>query len=297
MMNLSDHAIPAVSKAIMVTGSARSGTTIMGKIIHSLEGVEYAFEPPMMFSLFALSLQIPEESWRLLYETYLYEEFMLNTLAGRAINCNRADDSSIYNVKSAGDINARLGRSLSKADAEELTRYHSVAFKLPDVVPFIPRLIERYPATRVVIMLRGAVETLNSLLKKRWFSYENNRSALIWPFRKHQNVYVPFWVQEEDDELWVGLSELNRAAYYYIRVNEDVDKIKGRIEVKYAQLVAEPRKVVDDLAGLLGLSFGAMTEAIIAQICPTNPARDEDIIERIAPEFREKIKYYSARSN
>jgi len=297
LLNLSDNAFPAVSKAIMVTGSARSGTTIMGKIVHSLKGVEYVFEPPMMFSLFALSQTMPEESWRLLYETYLYEELMLGTLAGRAINCNKLDDSSIYNVKSIMDIESRLGRSLSKADAEVLARDHCIAFKLPDVVPFIPKLIERYPNTRVVVMLRGAAETLDSLVKKCWFSNENSRTALIWPFRKYKKVHVPFWVRDGDDDLWVGLSELDRAAYYYIRINEDVERIKGRIEIKYAHLLSEPHSVVEDLASSLGLSFGEMTEEVIGQIIRTSSDRDERIIERITPEFREKVEYFSSLSD
>lgn len=296
MMNISEQAIPAVSKAIMVTGSARSGTTIMGKIIHSLEGVEYAFEPPMMFSLFALSLKIPEASWRLLYETYLYEEFMLRSLAGRAINCNRADDSSIYNVKSSGEIEKKLLRSLSKSKAEERAKSHVIAYKMPDVVPYIPELIRRYPTTRVVVMLRGAVETLNSLLKKRWFCSQNQTSALIWPFRKCDNVHVPFWVRDGDDELWAGLSELDRAAYYYVRVNENVNDIKGCIKVQYRKLIQEPRGTVSELAEQLDLNYGDKTDQILAQIKPTHPERDHNIMHSIDNRFKEQVAYYSALS-
>lgn len=296
MLQISEQASSAVSKAILITGSARSGTTIMGKIIHSMEGVEYLYEPPMMFTLFALINQIPERDWRLLYETYLYEEFFLNAIAGRAINCNKADDSSIYKVKLKEEIEKRLEKSLSKLEAEEYARHHVIAFKIPDVVPFVPILKRYYPSTRVIVMMRNAVETLNSLLKKRWFSPENETSNLIWPFRLYKGVHVPFWVREGDEELWFGLSELDRAAYYYIRVNETVEEIEGRIEVKYSHLLAKPKKVVSDIADMLGLRFGAMTEEIINQIRPTTPDRDYKILDRVRQDFREKVEYYSELS-
>ena len=296
MLKLSKQASQICSNAVMVTGSARSGTTIMGKLIHSFRQVEYAYEPPMLFTLFSLIEKLNREEWCLLYETYLYEEFMLGALAGRAINCNKSDDSSIYRVKNPQEIEDRLQNSLGKSDAEEQARLHRLAFKLPDVVPFISMLVERYPAMKVVVMLREAIDTLNSLMKKKWFSHENNNNALIWPFREYQGVHVPFWVKEEDDSIWAELNELDRAAYYYVRVNENVDEIKGRIEVKYSKLLENPYEVAENLAALLGVSFGKMTEEIIAEIKPTSAIKDEKILESITPEYKEKVKYYSERS-
>jgi len=294
--HLSKCARVAASKAILVTGSARSGTTIMGKVVHSLYGVEYAYEPPMLFALLPMISSMPEDDWRLLYETYLYEEFLLNVLAGRAINCNRVDDSSIYRVKSPAEIEDRLKKSLPKAQAEKRATNHIVAYKLPDVVPFLPALQDHYPSMRIVVMLRDAMETLNSLLKKGWFSRENETSALIWPFRRYEGIHVPFWVREGEDALWAELPEIDRAAYYYIRVNEDVPKINNRIEVRYARLLAAPREVVGEVADFLGLQFGAMTDAIIETIRPTQPDRDKHILARIAPEFREVVERYSEYS-
>ena len=40
-----------LDKMVIIGGSARSGTTIIGKLIHSLKNIEYQFEPPMLVSL------------------------------------------------------------------------------------------------------------------------------------------------------------------------------------------------------------------------------------------------------
>lgn len=296
MLKISEQAYSFSSNAVLVTGSARSGTTIVGKIIHTFRGVEYAYEPPMLFSLFALIERMNEQDWRLLYETYLYEEFMLNALAGRSINCNQSDDSSIYNVKPLEEIEARLQRSLPKAEAEILAKCHTVAYKIPDIIPYVSKLTDYYPGTRVVVTMREAVGTINSLMQKKWFNEANANSNLIWPFRIHEGTQIPFWVREEDDDLWLGLSELDRSAYYYIRVNENVNKIAGRITVSYTQLVRDPGKTVGELAERLGLKFGAITERILQEVKLTRPVRDDQIISGIHPSLREQVMHYSGLS-
>ena len=66
--------------------------------------------------------QLESNQWKFLYETYLYEEFLIPALAGRNINCNRQDDSSIYRVKTQTEIETRLNQSHSKSQAEENSR-------------------------------------------------------------------------------------------------------------------------------------------------------------------------------
>ena len=188
---ISEKAEETVGNAILVSGSARSGTTIIGKLLHSFEHVEYAFEPPMLFSMMPLITKIPEAQWKLLYETYLYEEFFINALCGRSINCNCCDDSSIYSVKGAEQIKRRLNRSIGKVKAELLGADYTLAFKMPDIVPFVPLLLQYYPHTRVVIMIREAVGTLNSLIAKKWFAVENISANMIWPFRLKQGEKIP----------------------------------------------------------------------------------------------------------
>jgi len=50
-LQISNIASDKVNSSILISGVARSGTTIVGKLISSFDGVEYSFEPPMMFTL------------------------------------------------------------------------------------------------------------------------------------------------------------------------------------------------------------------------------------------------------
>ncbi len=119
MLELDPATKAVIESAVVITGGGRSGTTILGKLIHTFRNVEYAFEPPMLVALFALLDQLPEPTWKFLYEAYLAEEFLSNALAGRTINTNRVDDSSIHAVKSEVEIEERLSRSWSKQEIME----------------------------------------------------------------------------------------------------------------------------------------------------------------------------------
>lgn len=296
MLKISPYAASCAQNAILITGSARSGTTLMGQIVSSLEGVEYTYEPPMLFAIFALIGDLSEHQWRLLYETYLYEEFLMNVLAGRCFNLNRLDNSSVFKTKPMEEIERRLRLDLPKAQAERLALGSTVAYKMPDVVPMVPAVKAYYPETRVVVMLREAVGTINSVLQRKWFSDESASKSLIWPFRIYNNDRVPFWVKPEDVEYWTTISELDKAAYYYIRVNEDVENISGRIEVGYDRMLLKPKEVIAELIDKLGVKSGPKTDEVVAGIRKTEKDRDLQLIGRINSDLRERVKQYSDRS-
>jgi len=296
-IGLNKHIYDKCNEAIIVSGGARSGTTITGKIIHSFQNVEYAFEPPMLFSLFSLINILDENHWKLLYETYLYEEFLMAALSGRGINCNFFDDSSIYKVKSEHLIKERLNKSLRKVDGEPLAEKSRIAYKMPGVVPFLPKLKTYYPGTSVVIMLRKAPYVFNSLLEKGWFNDRMlQEENVIWPNRFLDGFRIPFWVEPEDDKMWCAMNELHRVAYYYIRINEHVTYIPDCITIRYDDLIESPKQMAMTLADRLALSFGEKTDEILNTVKYTKKNRDLNILENLKPEIRDKVELYSSFS-
>lgn len=292
-LNVSNLASEKAANAILISGSARSGTTILGKAVHSFKDVEYAFEPPMMVGLLPLIDQLPASQWRFVYETFLYEEFLINALCGRSINCNRIDDSSIYNAKGIQEIEGRLNRSLGKKEAEATVKKYTIAYKMPNIVPYLPRLVEYYPAMRIVITRRGAVETINSLLQKDWFSDGSAMLNMIWPYRIKGGRKIPFWVKEEDDDYWLQLNNIDRCAYYYVRVSEDLERVPGRIEIDYEDLLANPEMTIQNLSNKLGLQFGEKTDEIVRSIKPTHKQRDMELMDKVSPSLAERVRLYS----
>lgn len=296
-LTLSYLAHEKANSAILITGSARSGTTILGKLVHSFQSVELDFEPPLLLSLLSVINEGSSYHWRLLYETYIYEDFLLNAIGGRRINLNRHDDSSIYGAKGEAEVAIRLAHSLRKIEAEERSVDATFAYKLPDIVPYVPSLKRLYPGTRVVVMKRNAQETISSLLLKGWFSDGNLRRNVIWPYRTDGTVPTPHWVGDAYRDKWQSMSEIDRCAYYYIRMSESESEIDGRVEVKYSDLIAKPAAVTRDLADILGLQFGGTTESIISQVQKSGSVVNGKAMADISPEFKERVIHYSRLSD
>jgi len=284
----------AVDTAVLVSGSARSGTTVLGKLIHSFLDVEYVFEPPTVIALFALLDSLPEPIWRFMYEAYLGEEFLANALAGRSINTNRGDDSSIWAVKSEQEIERRLGRSWGKLEVMQEAARSVLAYKIPNIVPMLENFHLRYPDTRIVVIKRGAVETMQSLMQKGWFQQIGEARNLFWPFREYEGVRVPYWVAAGDDELWHSLGEIDRCAYYYLRMSDAPPEGDKVLHLRYASLVIQPEKTAQKLADWLGLSFGEKTPEVLRTMRPTGKPLDQGIISRISEQFRHRVVELSA---
>jgi hypothetical protein len=260
---ISQHA----ERAILITGPARSGTTLTSKLVHSLEGVELAYEPPFLFSLMPLLDSLPADVWKLLYTVYLSEDFYFPALAGRTINCNRKDDSSIYTVKSEEMIEARLNRSFRKADLVEIGKNFRIAYKMPDVVQHVPKLLEYFPETRVVLVVRGFEDVVRSTLKKGWFGAATLESGVrVWPNRVIDGVLVPYWVSKEDAASWCNGRELFRCAYYYRNVLKASLRFQPAVTLVYEELIREPDRILNDLCTELGLSRGPKTNQVVASV-------------------------------
>lgn len=296
MLKLHAASRDCANSAILISGSARSGTTIVGKLIHSFETIEYVFEPPALIALFPLINAMPRHHWDYLYEAYLYEEFLINAVSGRSINTNRADDSSIFKLKDEEEIERRLNRSWTKGAATRRALDSRVAYKIPNIACYVPELCRRYPGMAVIMMVRNAVETIHSLMAKNVFTPGHPSSTLPWPFRIIENVRIPYWVRIGDEKLWNELNEIDRYAYYYIRMNENVGGSSQQFVLKYSELVNSPFVVSKKIADFLGLAFGKRTEAIIASIKPSGKVLDTGIIDSISSMFRGQVVEYSELS-
>jgi hypothetical protein len=240
---------------------------------------------------------LDEGPWKLLYETYLYEEFLMNVLAGRALNCNRIDDSSIYHVKGRELIESRLSFSLPKEAADRTAQRSRLAYKIPDVVPFLPQVKRYYPGTKIIAMTRKAPEVFNSMLEKGWFNSRTLRERnLTWPNRFIDGLRIPFWVDPRDDEKWCEMDELHRIAYYYLRVNQSIYDIPGCVTVKYDDLVEDPGQTISVLANQLGLTRGDKTNELLGTVHRTIKDRNDDILTELKPDVRAEVEYYSTRS-
>ena len=252
---------------IVIGGSARSGTTIIGKIINSLDKTEYMFEPPMIESILLKEDELKKESLKELLQFYFFDNFLLDALAGRNINLNKNDDSSILHVKDEEDINNRHQRSLTRIELEKLVLSTNFSFKLPEVVFFLDTLDELFPQNRKILMHRNPNDVINSIVKKKWFSDEYlniNHFSQMYAVEILDNIKVPYWIKETDKQFWVNATELNRCAYYYKRISEEILKNADRsIIIDYDEFIQKPADTIQYVVDKLGLKYGVKTQNIL----------------------------------
>ncbi|MBL43771.1 MAG: hypothetical protein CMN71_03350 [Sphingomonadaceae bacterium] len=266
MLQLPKHISDKVRQSVLITGSARSGTSIFGKLIGSLESVEYFFEPPTLFSLFALLNDLPASQARFLFDTFLYEELLIGAISGRTINLRGQDDSSIRHTKTEAEIARRLEASARKGEME--TESAVIAVKVPDFVYRLPAIADQLGVQRLLVSVRDPGSTINSLVRRRWFTDASLQSGdITWPNRFRTRVPSPHWVPADWLSAWDDLSEVDRAALYYVTQTDLPEDLPGETLVfGYDQLLAQPRNLLRAVAERLGLDFGPRTETLLANV-------------------------------
>lgn len=290
---LADSVREKANHAIILSGCSKSGASLLGQLIYSMAGVEFSYEPAMMFALFPLLSKIKEAEWRFLYETYLHEEILVKSLAGRSFNFNSSDKSYIYHVKSKKWVSQRFKDSLRRANAERLAERSHIAYKVSDALPFLPQIIRYYPKTHVVVAQRDLVSVIHANLESGRFRedfLQNGHAS--WPFRIVQNKHVPLWVEPAEEEEWLRLDEINRIAFCFLKMSESVRRIPNAVLIQYQDLVEHPRKTAENLARKLGLKFGDQTEVVMNKIKPQRQQRSNpNILDSLEPRMRQKISH------
>lgn len=303
MFQLRPEISEVVGKSILITGVARSGTTIMGTLVHSLESIELLFEPPLLYGLFPLLGEMDPDMWKFLYETYLLEDFLMDSLAGRRVNFNRNDDSAVQKVKSLQELDTRLDSRYRRLDLFREALNHRIAYKMPDMLPQLDVLASYYPNMQVIIMFREPEAVVDSIMKKGWFSSNARTSDVIQGPWLQLGPDVPFWVENTTE--WQQASEIEKAYIYWIRQNEalvSLDKSyvlqngifesmdKGRYcVINYDDFVlhteAEFQKVVD----FLGAKPTSITSDLLKTVGYQQNGTIVLTLDKVSPALRERV--------
>lgn len=295
MYQLPTHIHDTVRQSVLITGSARSGTSIFGKLMGSLERVEYFFEPPTLFSLFAMLDDLPGREARFLFDTYLYEELLIGALSGRAINLRDQDDSSIRHTKPEAEINRRLEGSARKSEMD--TSAAVIAVKLPDFVNRLSAITQTLGVRRLVISVRDPRSTISSLLRRGWFTDAALQAGdITWPNRFEGRIPRPHWVPSDWHSAWDDMTEADRAALYYISQTDlPEDLPQTTLIFGYHQMIAQPRALLAAVAQPLGLGFGPCTDTILDQVKVQESTEDFDLAP-LRGDLRDRVQTVHAQA-
>lgn len=284
-----DSARQAVNRSIFIGGNARSGTSILGKIIYSMAGVEYAFEPPVLFALLPQIQSLSKDQFQSVFEAYCFEELLLGAISGRALNFNRNDDSCVFIAKSEEEVAKRLETAWTKSKQMEESNQYRLCIKMPDMGAPLELLANYYPEMKIVTTWREANPVIDSILRKNWYSNKNlQEKTLIWPSQSTDGILIPYWVEQERVKDWLGWSELERAGYYYITITSALAKVPKALSFSYSRMIENPKHEVEALANRLNLRLTDKTREILKTVEAKSP-KSEDWVARLPGQMGKRI--------
>lgn len=275
---------------VLLTGITRSGTTILGKILASLNGIEYEFEPWLLAQLAimqgrgAIRLKPASELLRgFVYETYH------NALLGRHSNLRPSDDSYIWNYQSAEILPYKWNNLKNRGDTKKYADMNNakLLMKMPNVQEFYSFFLNVFPDMKIIHIVRHPFDVSLSMLKKHWLCDKNftNPEAtfirkIIKSGKRGLEKFLPWWVDDGDIDEFLKADEFGRGLVAWRIFIEKSDmavsalsKIQRKqfMECKYEDFLSNPEKTIEEIIGFMGVGFGAKTEILLKTVNRDKP--------------------------
>ena len=300
-LQLSPIADQLVNNMILISGTGRSGTTIIGNLIGTAKNVEYSFEPPTLIAITSAMNQCNSTKERklldMVFKAYCYEDLLIGSITGRFLNFNKTDDSYILNIKEEEEINKRLSGKYRKRDIERNIDNIRLAVKLPTAIMVTKGLSSTYSNMSNVITIRNPNDIINSCLEKKWFSsnIKTNSAAIFWPYYTVRDNKIHYWVKEEDSEWWINASEIERVAYYILVNWRFLSQLKKKIIIRHEDFLLNPEQCTDRLFNKLEIERSPMTAKIINTVKNFNKKEYPNLVSKLDKKIANELNelFYS----
>jgi Sulfotransferase family len=268
---------------LVITGAPRSGTSLLGKLVSTLEGIEYHFEPPMVWVLSALlSMKaLSPEVASVLLRIHLHEDLLLESAHGRKANLRPGDDSMVLNSIHWAELLSRWQNIRHRDDAIRFIsdKQMRLAFKTPSVIDAIPFFKEALPESLFMIIMRDGRDVVKSIIQKKWLSNECLEDN-YWPYKTIDGNKATHLVEDSKVGEWAKMNEATRACYLWRRDAEFALQAKNsglgdRLHVlSYEELRRDPGTIMEEIAKFLSTKTTDLTKLGSMSVRPMADKRE-----------------------
>lgn len=261
-------------RLIIVTGVARSGTSILGKLLGSLEPAYYAFEPALLRILPPI-LAAPDllQARREALLGMLFEGVFLPALQGRNLNFNTADESYVGDYRTLQDIGDSWEELQGRQAAIEYIREEDPTFivKIPNIQPLLSVLEDSFENPSFLHIIRDGEDVIQSSVERGLYTDSYLRTHVNWMVGTEDSRPVPWYLDDKDRRRFSGWGPRTRAACIWrslVQAGRDFsDNVSDRaIEITYEDFVSSPAEIVDLIEGRRGLQRTQITERHLESI-------------------------------
>jgi hypothetical protein len=270
-----------IENTIVITGAGRSGTSVLGRLISTLNAVKYHYEPPMVWMLAGLlSMKVLEPSvaeWLLRY--YLHEELLCESASGRRANLRPMDESLVLNAIPWHELISRMVSVRTRNDAIRLIleKKLRLAIKSPSIIDAVPFIAGALPKAQFIVIVRRGHDVVRSVLNKGWLSDEGLQNN-YYPYKVVGGIRIPHLVEDELAGKWLRWDAVTRACYMWRRDAEFArpllsGEFKRRVHfVSYEKLVVSPEDVMSGVSTFLLAEPTDLTRTTMMSVRPPKEA-------------------------
>lgn len=274
---------PVWKQTIYVLGLPRSGKSTVFNVLASCENVEGLEEPLDLLGLaqkmaYYKDKPIITRDFKDLYLALMDNHYSELTL-GRSYNLRKQDKSFILNFKSEDHL-ARAQARNRRIDVLEHLADKSAVFLIVfnDMEDSLDFITADVPCPQLIHIRRNWRDVAVEIMEKGWLSNEQLKSQtnLLPGYQKKVKLdgsefYIPFVVPVEAKNIYLSLSELDRAFLYTIIQSINLENAIANIKIKSHQmdfeaLVKDPKRQISLLMGELGLMETEMYRKNIAKL-------------------------------
>ncbi|MEF8847729.1 MAG: sulfotransferase [Candidatus Thermoplasmatota archaeon] len=243
-------------KLTVITGAARSGTSIVGKIVGSLEDCYYSFEP-LSFTLIVQLVEnnyLPFDQGKELIKGILFEDIFLQAIHGRNINFNERDDSYIGNYMDIEEIKEKWKKFRRRRDVLDYLERNDILFviKIPNLQPCMKTLKKMFPKIKFIHMVRNGNDVISSSMKRGFYTreYLNNRNVDCWSIKEgKKSIMIPWYVKDKNFPDW---NHQTRCAHIWRVLNEEYLDYKKEnsdsvLNVKLEKMIENPEFILNSI--------------------------------------------------
>lgn len=244
---------------VVLTGTARTGTSIVGKLVGSFQNVYYLFEPVVFQKILVYMYQgiLPYEQGKQLLHTILFEDFFLNIMQGRYVNYNKGEESYIGNYKDLDKVKNRAHHLPRKKDVMHFLNRGSYCFliKFPNIQPLMKTIDMVFPGVQFVITERQQKDVIGSSIRRGFYT--------------EQSISTDQWLLD-DVEGFFKLNHTGRCKHIYNILqgvqDEYVSNHRNVTTVLLEQLTSNAESTIQKLEGVLDLKRTEKTQDIVESI-------------------------------
>lgn len=247
------------NRLVIITGVGRSGTTILGKVIGSMQPCFYLFEP-------ALLKYLSSFPYSEVFTKILFEDYFLPLIHGRG-NLNVNEWSYMGNYEPVQKINDRQKRLQRRSDAIYYVKLNNPLWviKSNEFQHLMSFARVHFHNPRYIHIIRNGYDVVRSAVSRGWYTDDYCNNDIVENTYGGFAVRVPHFVSDHKDrEKWAFWNAATRAACAWRHLTVQGMKYKKKcpesvIQFRYEDFCRQPLKFSSYLSTKLNLAQTELT--------------------------------------